>query len=276
MSTQARLDSVQDKSGTIYFYDSSRFVIFSDCHRGDGSKADDFLKNKDTFNTALDYYYKNGFVYMEAGDGDELWENRHFSTIYATHRETFRRLERFHKSGRLYFIYGNHNMPRLYARFLKERNIKLHEGVILKHIPGGKRIFIVHGHQGDLMNDRLWFIARFMVRYILRPLQIYGIRNPISPAINYRRKTIMEIRMKRWAELRGIPLIAGHTHRPCVPESSRVPYYNCGSCVDHGGITCIEILGKTIRLVKWHDGTNERSVLSVTDLSGNIQSLQPR
>ena len=52
--------------------DSSRYVIMSDCHRGDGSKSDEFLKNKNSFTAALDYHWKNGFTYVGAREGDEL------------------------------------------------------------------------------------------------------------------------------------------------------------------------------------------------------------
>src|SRR5690554_5094896 len=99
MSTQTRLDLLLENSDVICFNDLSKFVVFSDCHRGDGSKADDFFKNRDVYNAALDYYYKNGYIYIEAGDGDELWENRYFSIIYETHRDTFDRLKKFHEEG---------------------------------------------------------------------------------------------------------------------------------------------------------------------------------
>jgi UDP-2,3-diacylglucosamine pyrophosphatase LpxH len=256
MSTMTRLDQVLSKSDVVYYNDFSKFVVFSDCHRGDGSKADDFYKNKDVYNAALDYYYRNGFTYIEAGDGDELWENRFFSKIYETHADTFKRLKRFGDEGRLHMIYGNHNMPGLYKKLSKSRNIKFHEGLVLKHAITGQRILITHGHQGDLINDKLWPLARFLVRYIIRTLQIWGINNPISPAVNQRRKKIIEIRMKEWVEKRNIPLIAGHTHRPCIPGNGGIPYYNCGSCVEPGGITCIEIRNGKMPLVKWNADIN--------------------
>jgi len=60
----------------------SRFVLFSDAHRGDGSGADDFAANSLIFKCALDHYLAQGFTLIELGDGEELWENGdryHFS-----------------------------------------------------------------------------------------------------------------------------------------------------------------------------------------------------
>ena len=48
----------------------------SDCHRGQGTEGDNFLKNQNLFLGALEYYNHRGFIYIELGDGDELCENR--------------------------------------------------------------------------------------------------------------------------------------------------------------------------------------------------------
>ena len=50
----------------------SRFVVFSDAHRGDGSGADDFAANSLIFKCALDYYLAEGFTLVELGDAEEL------------------------------------------------------------------------------------------------------------------------------------------------------------------------------------------------------------
>ena len=50
----------------------SRYVIISDCHRGEGTSNDNFLKNQHLYFAALDYYLKRGFYYLELGDGEEL------------------------------------------------------------------------------------------------------------------------------------------------------------------------------------------------------------
>jgi len=78
MSTSKRLTEVFKSAEEILFDDSSKFIFFSDCHRGDNSWSDDFADNQNLFFHALNYYYNKGFTYIEIGDGDELWENKIF------------------------------------------------------------------------------------------------------------------------------------------------------------------------------------------------------
>jgi len=56
------------------------------------------------------YYYFNGYIYVEAGDGDELWEYTHFEHIRTAHSDIFRTLQHFHEEDRMIMLYGNHNM----------------------------------------------------------------------------------------------------------------------------------------------------------------------
>ncbi|HEY5496820.1 MAG TPA: hypothetical protein VIK19_00655, partial [Syntrophales bacterium] len=76
----------------------SRFVVFSDAHRGDGTGADDFAANSLIFKCALDYYLTEGFTLIELGDAEELWEIRRFDQIYITHTSIYERLAAFHDS----------------------------------------------------------------------------------------------------------------------------------------------------------------------------------
>ncbi len=99
----------KNKDEQIEFDDSKKFILFSDCHRGDGSWADDFAHNANLFSYALDYYYSNGFTYIEIGDGDELWENKSFKNIIEAHRNIFSKMSKFYEQGHLYLIWGNHN-----------------------------------------------------------------------------------------------------------------------------------------------------------------------
>ena len=55
-------------------------------------------------------------------------------------------------------------------------DIQITEGIILENVENKERIFLVHGHQGDILNDTLWPVARFLVRYIWRSLELIGCR----------------------------------------------------------------------------------------------------
>jgi hypothetical protein len=58
------------------FPPDAKFIVMSDCHRGDGSAADEFAHNSLIYKCALEYYLKEGFTYIELGDAEELWGKR--------------------------------------------------------------------------------------------------------------------------------------------------------------------------------------------------------
>ena len=86
MSSQTRLDSAYKNAKRINFDSNSKLILFSDCHRGDASFADDFANNRNLYFHALGHYYKNNFQYIELGDGDELWENLFFNSIFEANK----------------------------------------------------------------------------------------------------------------------------------------------------------------------------------------------
>jgi len=249
----------------------SKLVIMSDCHRGTGSAADNFAKNKNIYHAALNKYLRGGFTYIELGDGDELWENKHFPMIVQAHKDIFRLLSLFYKAGRLHMIYGNHDMdkknPSWVVRYLEGSpvngyadddeamplfpGIKIHDGLILSHRPSDRKILLIHGHQADFFNFRLWRLARFLVRYFWRPLELIGVQNPFDTPRRPGRSNMVEKFLIDWCRQENTMLIAGHTHQPYFPKADEPPYYNDGSLVSRHQITCIEIENDCISLVKW-------------------------
>jgi UDP-2,3-diacylglucosamine pyrophosphatase LpxH len=117
----------------------------SDCHRGDGSAADEFAHNSLIYKCALEYYLKEGFTYIELGDAEELWENDSFEQIYITHTSVYDLLRRFHDPDpaktRYLKVWGNHdeewrdNPAPLRALF---PNIQVHEAILLQPENEGK------------------------------------------------------------------------------------------------------------------------------------------
>ena len=76
-----RLSKIFNESEVIFYDDQSKFILMSDCHRGTGGFEDNFSKNQKLYSTALEYYYNEGYTYIELGDGDELWENKKINHI---------------------------------------------------------------------------------------------------------------------------------------------------------------------------------------------------
>lgn len=285
MNLFKRLSRVLESAVQIPFDDSSRIIIMSDCHRGDGSRADDYLQNEKIFIAALNDYYDKGYTYIEIGDGDELWENKKLSDIITAHQNTFMLFRKFYLDNRLYFIYGNHDMVKqsdkyvksnMYSHFDKRKrkriplfeNIKIHEGLVLEYRSENKtidkkKILLVHGHQVDFLNSNLWKLSRFLVRYFWRPLDMLGIDNPTSTAQNQVKRERTGKKLTEWVISTNNMLIAGHNHRPMFPDKGEPLYFNDGSCVHPLFITGIEIDRGKISLIKWGIKANSEGILYV-------------
>ena len=275
MSTYKRLSEVYEKSKIIYYDDSSKFVMMSDCHRGVGNSGDNFLKNQYLVFAALSSYYEDGFTYIEIGDGDELWENRCMKRIIEIHSRIFTLMSKFYNENRMYMIFGNHDKEKkdnilskcdLIEHYNKHNKIskpifpgiEIHEGLILENkYNKNHRIFLVHGHQGDLINDELFKLGRFLVRYFWRILEMWGVNDPTAAGKNYKKKNKIERKLMKWCEEKDVMMIAGHTHKPTFPRVGRPMYFNDGSCIHPECITAIEIEKGCISLVKWYVMTRE-------------------
>lgn len=115
-----------------------------------------------------------------------------------------------------------------------------------------KKIFLLHGHQGDLINDALWWLGKFFVKVIWRRFQLkWGIPDFTSPAKNYKARIRVDKRFIKLSKETNLPVIIGHTHRPMFPKTGQYPYFNSGSCIHPDGITGIEIVDGSISLIEW-------------------------
>jgi UDP-2,3-diacylglucosamine pyrophosphatase LpxH len=280
MSVRGSLKRVIKYAPVIICNDTSKFVFFSDVHRGDNSWADDFAHNQTIYFHALSYYTRQGFTYFELGDGDELWENRRFGAIRSAHSDVFWLMRKLYRRNRLYILYGNHDKVRKYKRtvektlyrYYDERSkkvkslfpgISIYEGLILKYMDIRHTILLVHGNQGDSINDGLWWFGRWFHKYFWKPLQLISVHDPTRPAENYRKASRYERKYIRWARQNKIMIIAGHTHRPRFPEEGEPAFFNDGSCVHPRCITGIEIEKGEITLMKWSMAVKGNGDLSI-------------
>lgn len=293
MSASKRLSQALAGSKAITFDDNSRIVIMSDCHRGNGSWGDNFSNNQNLYFAALNYYNDYGYTYIELGDGDELWENRAIEDIITAHSDAFWLMSQFYRDSRLYMLYGNHDIIKRDPAFAKTKcrsffcestnsqmslfpDIEITEGLILKYRTTGNQIFLTHGHQADFLNSSLWMLARFLVRYLWKPLELVGIKDPTSAAKNNQIKNSIEKKLIDWSKQQRQLLICGHTHRPVFPKVGESFYFNDGSCVHPRCITAIEIRSGSISLVKWAIMTRQDRTLYVgrQTLEGPIRLTQ--
>jgi predicted phosphodiesterase len=272
----ARLSGVFEAARELSFDDDSRIVFLSDCHRGNNSRADAFAPNEALFLTVLGRYYREGFTYIEVGDGDEVWKNPNYDDIVSSHPRTFDLLHKFHRARRLRLIFGNHDLDRAPYQAIEKDGLPAEEALILRHSKTNQRLFVVHGHQADFKSDALSTVGRFAVRHVWRRLQMVGLetglqriklfhhnghkplvdqrqtgsRQPWIPRLS-RTLTLTEERIMSWMHANQQLVICGHTHRPSAPKNGSLPYFNTGSCTDPGAITGLELQNGMLSLVRW-------------------------
>jgi UDP-2,3-diacylglucosamine pyrophosphatase LpxH len=264
------LTSALRKALQLKLNGETKYILFSDIHKGDNSYADDFKHNIKIYKEALHHYYINDYTYIELGDGLELWENRKIKPIIKAHQIIFDLLKEFHHKNRLYLIYGNHDMTMMYQFRVRKllgsifTNLKYHESILLDTGKPKHNLLLLHGHQADYMNYLFWWFHRFLVRYVWKPLQLLGINDPTSPAKNYKSLIKVERRMKDWIlKNNNQPVIFGHTHRPRFPKPQDIPMFNTGSCVHPESIIGIEIENMQISMVQWLDNEDSQKTVKV-------------
>ena len=268
MNFNKRLDAAFQTAPTLPIFPSSKYVFMSDCHRGIGNSNDNFLKNQHIYFAALKHYYNEGYTYIELGDGEELWENQDISYVKEIYSNIYWLFSLFAQKNRLYLLFGNHDIEK---KYYSSSDFTFYEGIVLKDSFSPKTFHLTHGHQVELLNSTLWKVARFLVRFLWKPLEQFGISNPTSAAKNYSIKKKAEQRLEEWAKEHKTTIICGHTHRSVLEKNC--PYYcNTGSCVHSRCITCIELKEESLFLVKWSVETKEDLSLFVsrTVLSGPI------
>ncbi len=261
---------------------TTKFILFSDCHRGDNSFADDFANNRNIYFHALKHYYKEGFSYCELGDGDELWENLSFQSIFYAHKNVYMLMKQFHDEERLHMIWGNHDMVYRHKNYVSKTlntyfdpktgkdedlfcDICYHEGLVLKHsdnqVKNYSYAMVIRPIGGIISFGNgvdLWY------GYFGSLLNVMGIADPTSPAKNYKELIKIERRTKKWIIANNnLITIAGHTHRPRFPDPGDIAFFNDGSCVHPRSITGIEIENGAISLIKWQIVTTDDGTLKI-------------
>lgn len=276
-----------------------RLVVLSDLHRGAGDDADDFRFSQYNFAAALASYAHKRYLLALLGDLEDLWECWP-AEVMREHAASIALEKPFLDAGRYWRFLGNHDEAWQYGIL-----VDLHlrpllgpvepiEALRLMVTERGEslgEIFLVHGHQGAVWEERLaWFSRRFL-RYSWRPIQRLINWRTTTPAKNWRLARKHERAIYHWAvQKEGVVVIAGHTHHPTFPSAARYEllaatyddlrhqpeafdpelfekieadlafargqeqpcYFNTGCCsFSDGSVTGIEIAGGFIRLVRW-------------------------
>lgn len=92
-------------------------------------------------------------------------------------------------------------------------DFSVHEGLVFEHQESELKIFVVHGHQGKLFTDTLFWLSRILLRSLWRPLQLLGIQDPTSVSQNAFQRKKIEKQLINWVQSNHQPMICGHTQR---------------------------------------------------------------
>lgn len=277
-----------------------KYIVFSDQHKGNGDNGDDFRNSEANYIAALNHYRKQGYIFINLGDSEELWKYQ-AEKVLPECKDSFAAEAAFQAGNNYIKVFGNHdvmwknNMD--VERLLKPyfaMPLPVYEAVLLKTIVNSKplNIFLTHGHQGDTMSDNNP-LSTWLVAHLWAPLQRYLNINVNAPSTDSTLRNKHNRIMYQWSSNRkNVLLITGHTHQPVfasgrysnhpsnqfdTPETTPRPtYFNTGCCCfSDGDITGIEIADGHIRLVKWYDeGTASfRKVLEEKTLGDLIDDL---
>ena len=303
------LNKKKNSRGLILDIDCTKdkFIIFSDHHKGNKDEGDDFASNEKNYLAALDYYFSEGFNYINLGDSEELWKYTP-SEVIPKNMEALQSEARFHEQKQYFKTFGNHDLTwknkldvDIWFKGIFILPLPVFEGLILKTKVESKplSIFVTHGHQGDKMSDNNGF-STWLVSHIWRPVQRYLSINVNTPAKDYVLLDRHNIMMYEWSrDRKNLLLITGHTHHPVFasglysnhpsnkiygddvtgkdrPEKLKPFYFNSGCCCyNDADITGIEISDSKIALIKWQwiDNASQRVVLEETSLIQLIKDL---
>jgi predicted phosphodiesterase len=216
--------TVNKKSGPLFSFemDTAKFIIFSDQHKGAKDMADDFRNAEPNYLTALEYYYKNDFVFVSLGDSEELWENTPKSVV-EKNRISLLEEAKFLLANRYYKVYGNHDLEwkytiqqNMYLKPIFGDKLSICEGIVMQTIYNNKTysIFLTHGHQGDQKSDGNAF-STWVVAAVWTPIQRFFEISIDTISDSFELVDKHNILMYEWSATQNdMIFISGHTHKP--------------------------------------------------------------
>jgi predicted phosphodiesterase len=217
------LDRLLKKARPINLDNSSKVLILSDLHMGNGGRRDEFKRNSELVKTMLgSYYLPEKYSLVLNGDIEELFKFP-LDTIESEWGELYDLFLKFERNGFFWKTYGNHD-----ADLLDEKEYRLASSMVesLKFHYGKETLLLFHGHQASVL---LWetypMVSRavvFFIRYIAKPV---GIRN-FSTAYNSTRRFAIEKSIYEFSNQAKIVSVIGHTHRPLFESLSKVDFLN--------------------------------------------------
>lgn len=250
-------------------------VFISDLHLGDGSRADDFHRDKELLKF-LDFIELEATELVILGDFMELWQSD-LDKVLFVHNKVLKRLLSLRNKIKLTHVIGNHD----YIPFIKF--VTPETGISLEYRDNENRIIAEHGHKYDIFNRyknplrsiewpkgrQLALLAAGMERFLHPDIdnwmekvlektgeftyQAMLLRNKVTPASKEYIKIgghfgefneAVRSHIRNGAKL----VIFGHTHRCELTPVLNGIYANCGAWVDNATPTYIACFDKLVEL----------------------------
>ncbi len=217
------LDRLLKKAKSVTLDHSSKVLVLSDLHMGNGGRLDEFRQNSELVKAMLErYYLPEQYSLVLNGDIEELFK---FPLESITHQWSafYDLFLKFRQNGFFWKTWGNHD-----AALLDSKEYQLAPSLVesVKFHYGDDTLLLFHGHQAALV---LWqtcsILSRsiiFFLRYLAKPL---GIRN-CSVAYNSRQRFAIEQSIYEFSNQSKIVSIIGHTHRPLFESLSKADFLN--------------------------------------------------
>ena len=221
---KTRLKKLFDATTPTPYNPEDKYVIISDQHKG----YQQFDGNKELYCNVLDYYFQKRFKLILLGDVEVFYgkDITRFLDKYAN--DVYPGEAQFGtNTGPGYCrIWGNHDYewgkPRNIAEYLHQ----LIPGIQAENVKQALKfkfdeefiIFLTHGHQGELLADKL----KKIIRFIKDRLNLEWIGYPTSASQNHWLRFKSERDYYEWGKENGVMLITGHTHRPRFESLDKV------------------------------------------------------
>ena len=217
------LERLLETARPVTLDSSSKVLILSDLHMGNGGRRDEFRRNVEMVRTMLEsYYLPEKYSLVLNGDVEELFKFS-LDSIVSEWGDLYNLFLKFKENGFFWKTYGNHD-----AGLLDEKDYQLASSMVnsLKFHYGNETMLLFHGHQAsELLWETYPMVSRaviFFIRYIAKPV---GIRN-FSKSYNSSRRFAIEKSIYEFSNQAKIVSIIGHTHRPLFESLSKVDFLN--------------------------------------------------
>ena len=250
-------------------------IFISDLHLGDGSRTDDFHRDKELLKF-LEFVEDEANEFIIVGDLFELWQ-ANMDRVLFRHNEVVNKILSMRTKIIVRYVIGNHD----YIPFIKFINSGV--GISLEYHDAENGIVAEHGNRYDIFNRyknplqsvkwprgrRFALLAASLERFVNRDADVWLekalektedflghaalIRNKITPSSQeYLKKGghfgEFEEAVKNHIDNGAKIVIFGHTHRCQLETIGKGIYANCGTWVDNATPTYIACHSDRIEL----------------------------